>query len=350
MKILIVLSNPYLPEIYCGQNTTVSELCDALVLAGHKPIVVTKWRHPTKSHRLKRDDNFGYPVFRATDPAASLNGVCLTCKPDVALIIDGAAENILTGMIEVNIPVVSWFFAHPNEGLGYQYYPDRIKLISTTRDIAAHVTEFFNADVEIIPPYIILNHADTEDTGKSILFVNPLRSKGIETLFRIAGARPEYHFTILQSRAISDQWLETCFKKSFACGNIDWLPATPEIGKVFSQTRLLLIPRLNPEGFARIITEAQSFGIPALASEANGFAERIGHGGTIIPKYSTIDDWIAVLDQYMKDDEYHATKRKYAIQQSEHEDLRPDDVLTKLLHVMTTHMKQELNRRFYRNR
>ena len=354
MKILIVVNRPFIPESFSGQNRTVQELSRALIGAGHQLWVLADWKKKIGANGIFRDESFGFILFRASNASVSLSGICLTIRPDVAIVIDGNKGTTMNTLAGLNIPSLVWYFEKP---IAESYYLNRLKpekIVATTPQIARHLALFFDADVDVIPPYIdsnqYINPAVDLSSRRKVLFINPLRAKGASLLFKIARHRPDYRFVILESREVPEKWKEICFEQSQICGNIEWLAPGADISEIYSESRLLLLPRLNPEGFARIIVEAQLNSIPVLASDYDYLTENVGPGGSTISLADGLQEWLQELDRYMQDNAFHLEKGKQAKIHGSRSELNTDTVLHKLLDILTHHMKSQLNQRFYRSR
>ena len=347
MKILFVIDGPFLPEEFSGQNRTVFELCEALSSIGHTPFVLAGSRFPGSKKPMHRDDTLGFSVYRARGLQNALNGLTLTLRPDVAIVMDGRPGVAVEKLVELKIPVVNWTFEMPVEDRDSFDTTRVARNIATTKYLAEYSRLFHGCEVGVVPPYINLDRYRARPGGNKILFVNPAKPKGVSRLFEIAGARPDYRFVILQSRSLGVEWKKFIFEEFRACGNIEWLTATQDVRPVLSESALLLLPRTYPEGFARIICESQSAGLPVLGLDFGAVPENIGPGGSVFPVGAAVNDWLRELDRLMKDETYRARLSEKAVYHSCRAEINPVSVLNLFLEILTNHVRSQLNRQYY---
>ena len=64
--------------------------------------------------------------------------------------------------------------------------------------------------------------------------------------------------------------------------NLKYSGYQPDMREFYRQVKVLLVPSLVPEGFPRMILEAEANGIPVIAHNLGGIPEALGKGGILI--------------------------------------------------------------------
>ena len=105
--------------------------------------------------------------------------------------------------------------------------------------------------------------------GGFVTLINPCAYKGISIFMELAMHLPEVQFAAVPS------WGTTKADVAVLNGlpNVQLLEPTTDIDKIYSQTRVLLVPSLCAEAFGRVVIEGMLRGIPVLASNMGGLPE-----------------------------------------------------------------------------
>jgi glycosyltransferase involved in cell wall biosynthesis len=67
--------------------------------------------------------------------------------------------------------------------------------------------------------------------------------------------------------------------------------------RIYQSARIVLVPSILNEAWARVVTEAQISGIPILASDRGGLPESVGPGGILVDPDADISDWEKALSR-----------------------------------------------------
>lgn len=105
--------------------------------------------------------------------------------------------------------------------------------------------------------------------NKYVTFINPCPWKGSSIFKRLARARPDINFAVVPTWGATVALMTEL--SHFA--NVAVLEETPEIDKIFAQTRVLLVPSLCQEAFGLVSPEALLRGVPVIASQIGGLPE-----------------------------------------------------------------------------
>jgi glycosyltransferase involved in cell wall biosynthesis len=247
MRILFAGVEPFIPDSCTASNRTVLDLCQHLALTGHEPVVLSG-NMQEKDKQIFRDNSFNFPIYRSGRPLKTIAALLVTILPDVVVLVGRKMASLVEILSEMDFPVTVWLF-------------------------------------------------DNDCHDLRVLFLNPVRRKGVELVFEIASKRPSLRFTFVETECLSDEWRQYCYKKAAQCGNIDWHKPSLEMHGLYSQSRLMLVPSICEEGFCRGVTEAQRFGIPVLASDRGYLPTNVGVGGSIINLHEPLSAWLEEFDR-----------------------------------------------------
>ncbi len=134
-----------------------------------------------------------------------------------------------------------------------------------------------------------------------ITMINPHRVKGIETLLKIAAKLPDQRFLIVESWPLGADDKRLLLEAIAKLGNIEYSDRVPNIEGIYRQTKLLLVPSVWEEAFGRVVIEAESCGIPVIASARGGLPEAVGKGGICIDDYLDADEWAKEIRSLLSD-------------------------------------------------
>ena len=172
-----------------------------------------------------------------------------------------------------------------------------------------------------------------------VTMVNPEPAKGgLFFLNLVEQARvlaPEVRFRAVQSRCGRDEWASYGVPSAIL-EQVDWLAHTQDMGGVFEQAALLLVPSLWFEASGRVAAEALLSGVPVLAMRSGGLEEQLNGGGFVFdmppalkadhfaaPDKKDLHQWVHFIRVLMSDDAVYAQAVRLALKASAmHEALR----------------------------
>lgn len=244
----------------------------------------------------------GYPAEVLADFTRSLAGRLRESRPDVVWaqlegareILSAAAQERITGLL----------YVHDAE-----HDPRELR---ATADLGCHVvcsSGFLARKVEAIigrPAHVVYPASDwyfgtAGDPAGFITMVNPFGVKGIDTLLEIARRMPLQRFLLQESWKLNGDALASLQQRLRGLPNVTFQHRVADMRDVYRATRLLLVPSVWEEGFGMVAVEAQSCGIPVIASARGGLGESVGQGGLLIHDHRNVDAWVSAIGRVLDD-------------------------------------------------
>jgi glycosyltransferase involved in cell wall biosynthesis len=145
---------------------------------------------------------------------------------------------------------------------------------------------------EVVYPFIDLRgYYVTRRKQKYILFVGPNLQKGGQVFLKVARRLPRRRFIVCGGGS------PAIVKELRKMQNVVYIPWAENMYRIYSQTRLLIVPSLWPEPFGRVTIESMINGIPCIVSSRGGLPEAVGDAGIIINDPYDIDLWINQIQE-----------------------------------------------------
>ncbi len=151
---------------------------------------------------------------------------------------------------------------------------------------------------EVLRPFVFLDKSDTN--GNYITYINPDLHKGVKIFEEIVGKLPDKKFLVVgkNNYKLNKQ-------------NVKILGWIKNMKEIYSETRLIIVPSIWPEGCPRVGIEAMANGIPFIVSGIGGLKEEAGGCGFIIDDYLNSDSWVRAINKF-DDKEFYEKMSKNA--------------------------------------
>lgn len=130
--------------------------------------------------------------------------------------------------------------------------------------------------------------------------VNLFRNKGPHVLYELARRMPRRMFLGVRG-GYGEQ-------DERSLPNVELIDPTPDIGRVFGASRVVLMPSAE-ESFGMVAVEAQSNGVPVIASDLPSLRESLGAGALFVDR-EDLDGWEAALRLLDDDGTYDEASRR----------------------------------------
>ena len=306
-RILLVNSHPYMPQLYGGAQLSTSDLVSlfqssgtmSAVTAGltKKGIIGVSSRIKIKAGLLAAKDNvLGYPVYRGWEPLACLDKALRDFQPTSAIVMSMSGAPLARRLTSVGIPTA--FYFHNLEAESFEDGPEqlRVNFIANSSFTASRLNTLIGIMPRVIPPIYKSNrYVADRSSADSVLYVNPDRRKGFDTVLAVAAACPDIPFIIVEAWWSSKANRKQLRLEIAGLSNVTLQPSIADMKSLYSKTRVLLVPSIWEEAWGRVASEAQMSGIPVLASRMGGLVESVGKGGRLIEPASPAEVWVGEL-------------------------------------------------------
>jgi glycosyltransferase involved in cell wall biosynthesis len=108
----------------------------------------------------------------------------------------------------------------------------------------------------------------------TVLFVNPIREKGVVLAAALARAFPLQRFCFVEA------WRTSDIEPDCLPANVELLPRQPSLDQQYARAMLLLVPSVIADAAPRVIDEAGLRGVPVLGSHRGGISELVAQPET----------------------------------------------------------------------
>lgn len=276
----------------------------------------------------------GYPVELLADFRRTLPNRLHAARPDVVWSQLEGAREVLEAAVHQGITAV--LYVHDAE--------DDPRELRATADLGCHVvcsSAFLARKVEAIigrQAHVIYPASDwcfgtASDPAGFVTMVNPVGVKGIDTLLEIARRMPSQRFLLQESWKLGSDALALLQQRLQGLPNVTFQHRVADMREVYRATRLLLVPSVWEEGFGMVAVEAQSCGIPVIASARGGLVESVGSGGLLIQDYRNVDAWVSAISQVLDDPASYRQWSERAIAHARSDAFDPRQIAARFIEI-----------------
>lgn len=174
-------------------------------------------------------------------------------------------------------------------------------LVCNSEFMARRVLSLTGRRAAVIYPSLESRFGVHGDPDGFITMINPYRVKGVDTFLAVAREMPEQRFLLVESWTLEPAGLAALRKRLADLPNVHFMHRVADVTEVYARTRLLLVPSIWEEAFGRVVIEAQSCGIPVVASHRGGLPESVGEGGLCVTDHTSTQAWIAAIRPIVDD-------------------------------------------------
>ncbi len=178
----------------------------------------------------------------------------------------------------------------------------------------------------VVPSIVELDRSTTKTTRAAVVLVNPIEMLGGDRVWALAAARPDIPFILRESNMMSEAELATIAIQLDAHPNVTVQPYTTSPAELYQQARILLVPH-RVDNRPRVVLEAQSNGIPVLATSFPGLIEAVGRGGVLVDNDAKPSEWIEALSHMWDDPVGYDALVDAARLHASRDDVTPDRIL-----------------------
>ena len=283
-----------------------------------------------------RDGGVGVHIYESRaappfQPASRAEGVCFLAlyeqvleryRPDLVLTYGGdwVAEQIIAQAKRRSIPVV--FALHNFAYHGAELFRPVDAVLVPSRFAQAHYRRTLGLTCTSIPgPWDWDRVRCKEYKPKYVTFVNPQPDKGVFVFARVAAdlarCRPDIPLLVVEGRGKAG-WLQQTGFDFESLGNTFVMANTPDPRDFYKASKIVLMPSVCWESFARVAAESLINGIPVLASNRGGLPETLHQAGflfdiperytpqtRLVPTAEEVAPWIDTVIRLWDDEEFY---------------------------------------------
>jgi glycosyltransferase involved in cell wall biosynthesis len=171
----------------------------------------------------------------------------------------------------------------------------------------------------VFPSVIEVEVTKVESSKRVALAINPIASRGVETVWRVAERLPQVPFVIQESWPLSAEDLRSVERHLASLPNVEFRRAEPPSPRLYRDARVLLVPYVV-DNRPRVIAEAQANGIPVIVADSPALVEAASVGGLIVPA-DDIDGWCRSIQLLWSDATAYASLSHDAFRHSTRDDI-----------------------------
>lgn len=283
---------------------------------------ITDWLERQPGHRTRSIEFDGRPHACSPIPQNALAAQIADFAPDV--VVGNSLERLAWRRVQRlckvrGVPTV--LYIRETDSLDHFHHgeiPDLLIANSASLQAALQDRGF---ECHFVPSVIDVSATRTESTREVALAINPIASRGADIIWRLAETAPDIPLVVQESWPLSEQQLTEVEGHVGQLGNVAFRRSGPPSPQLYGDTRVLLVP-YRVDNRPRVITEAQSNGIPVLAADVPALREAIGEGGIVVP-IDDVDAWIFELRSLWHDQERYECLAAAALAHSGRPEIDP---------------------------
>lgn len=316
MKILYASERPPYPFFLGGAARSAHYLMAILargfgaqVLAvGSRDFAGTAWAAPAPQDHVALDVSAveerdgvttaicGYPVRVLPGFAQALPQVIAGFAPDVVWAQLDGIEGVTRAARQAGRRVVVYLRdAEDPPALLRTLAAQGCGFVCNSSFMAGRVQSLTGKAAGVIYPSLEADFGVKGDPQGFLTMINPHRVKGLDTFLDVARRMPHERFLLVESWTLAPSALADLQARLAALPNVTFWRRVPDAGQIYRRTRLMLVPSVWEEAFGRVAIEAQSCGIPVIASRRGGLQESVGDGGLCIAEHLDPDAWVRAI-------------------------------------------------------
>lgn len=293
------------------------QLWDASVRFADTPVLggSTSWLRSIPGRHPQREANEKGEVLVSVAPENAFPDLAISFKPDVVVgssIQRPAWREIRKACDELGIPAL--LYLREKSALKHL---ERVNgchaaVLANSQTLAADARELYNIDATFVPSIVDTLNAKVRSTRERVLLVNPRQEHGVDIVEDLSTAFRTVEFVLQES------WLLDPAERRHVDGilsrhpNVCFRPRTNSPAEVYRDAAIVLAPH-RIDNRPRTILEAQSNGIPVIASNLPGLVESVGDGGIIA---SDLNEWVDAMQMLWQNPvsyrEYERSARAHA--------------------------------------
>jgi len=305
LTILFFSDHTFIPHRAGGRESSINDLACDFRNRGWNVFVVVARSSETISRSL--ESFFPYKVIEVDDIFLSVTAIALYTHADrIVASVDGRNINKFLQWF----PAGSCLFVRDVHGLDALVASSSrsFDYVANSKFTALQVEKQIGTPIQVFPPLIAVDLYKTLRTGNYVTFINLVDKKGLRLVLEIAEKLKELDFLLCEGWPLSQSNWEQLEGECKPLGNVVLERYRVDMKTVYSRTKVLLVPSQVEEAWGRVVTEAQSSGIPCIVNNIGGLPESCGEGGITMSMQCDSDAWANVIRSVISNEDGLYTK------------------------------------------
>ena len=238
-------------------------------------------------------------------------------KPDIIFTQTIKSEEICKLANKFQIPAIVFLVDCTNFTINIIYSLKNYKNINFVynseflKNKLNHLIEGGRNTIVLHPIIIKKNYLVKKENNNFVTYINPIKEKGVYIFREIVSSMPQVDFLLVQGWPIVNfNQIKNNFQQF---KNVSFMEKQTDMKKIYSRTKILLVPSTCEEAFGRIVVEAGLNGIPTIASKVGNLKQTIGKGGILIKEYYKIKIWTKSIKFLLENEKKYSYYSKMAV-------------------------------------
>jgi len=214
-------------------------------------------------------------------------------------------------------------------------------IVCNSSFLARRVEEVTGRKASFVYPSLDALLEVTGDRAGYLTMINPHRVKGIDTFLEIARTLPDLNFMLVESWQLDEAALAALAARLKDLPNVLFQRRVADMRPIYGKTRLLLVPSVWEEAFGRVAIEAQSCGIPVIASARGGLPESVGEGGILIRHYRDPQAWVNAIKRVLSEQNLYDALANRALRHARSDMFTPSYAAHRFYEICSETLRQE---------
>jgi glycosyltransferase involved in cell wall biosynthesis len=377
-KLLFVMQGPFYPDVSGGSELSHLYLFDSLRQLGwqvevictrdlplsrnqklRSPYIWQSWLQSLISLRMlfpvAIDEELGYPCWRVIRPNRFINERkwieffakrLRDYQPDVVFSHDWLGCPLLKYAATQGYLTI-YFARHLGDfdNGNVPVIPDGFKLLANSPYAASVIIQAtgYAPAPEVILPFLQLERYRVNNRQrKYITFINLVPEKGANIAIELAGQLPDEKFLFVKGKWLYSSEVQNRFlEQASKLPNVEIWEHQQDMRNVYAVTDILLVPSQFKETFGRVIAEAQTNGIPVVASNVAGIPYTLGKGGILVEPIDKPEAYVDAVKLLRSNDSFYAQISELALINSQRPEFDAQYQIQKFLRFVESNLESK---------
>jgi glycosyltransferase involved in cell wall biosynthesis len=277
-----------------------------------------------------------YPTWRSPVPEACLADVCLRFGPDVVVVSAvgrPAWRTTRSVLARTHLPCALYL---RSEASVYRLTEAPLPqlVVANAWSHAGPAAALGAKRVVTVPSVVEVDACQVVSTRQRLLFVNPVRKHGLAVVLGVARERPDIPVSVHESALLDRNDMARLRTAIAPTPHVELRRHVADPRELYRDARLLLVP-YQVSNRPRVVLEAQSNGIPVVASDLPALQECVGPGGLLVPPTAPPAAWAEAIGRLWDAPDRYQACASAARSHSRRPDVDPEAIVDRFEAEMT---------------